>query len=221
MGTDFSFPLSWRDVPENIYVSIRFVYSAVASAEIRAKQGFLRARGAWTSSRLHLPGTRWISQDMAPHASIPLDYVPAGVVAAGPIVLRSAPAAEQDPDLERWMRRAPTVLVNLGSLFRYNAEHVSAMARALCALLDRVDGLQVLWKLHTEEGDGGSGNDDDDDDTLLRLLPALLSPIRAHIDSGRVRHTDWITADTSALLETGHVAAFVHHGGANSYFEAI
>ena len=40
------------------------------------------------------------------------------------------------------------------------------------------------------------------------------------IDADRLRITSWLVPETVALLSSPDIAAFVHHGGANSYFEA-
>jgi hypothetical protein len=41
------------------------------------------------------------------------------------------------------------------------------------------------------------------------------------IKEGRVRIETWLKAEPNALLGSGNVVASVHHGGANSYFEAV
>lgn len=206
MGTDFSFPVPWKNIPENIWLTVRLIYSAVRMSDMRAKIKFLRDNGALSSPGLHSPNVLWISQDMAPHAGIPLDYTPKGVISAGPIVLHSRPAIEQDCDLVQWLQRSPTVLINLGSHFRYSRERISTMAQAIGSFLKQVD-MQVLWKLGPESPE--------------EVNPETLSPIQRHIDNDTLRHVDWISVDTLSLLETGYVAGLVHHGGANSYYEAI
>jgi hypothetical protein len=37
----------------------------------------------------------------------------------------------------------------------------------------------------------------------------------------RVKVMQWLTIDPTALLETGDIAAFVTHGGANGFHESI
>lgn len=46
-------------------------------------------------------------------------------------------------------------------------------------------------------------------------------PLQAHLDSGRLKLSTWLEADPTSILESGHVVAFVHHGGANCYHEAV
>lgn len=152
---------------------------------------------------IHQPGNGvFISQDTAA-ASIPLSSVPANVTTTGPIVISVASAAEQDIDLTLWLRRAPTVLVNLGSLFEYDADTASSMAGALEVVLRRTS-VQVLWKMNTCL-----------DDKDWRPL------VEEFIETDRLRVSKWLTVDPAALLETGDIIASVHHGGANCYHEAI
>ncbi|KAH8163600.1 hypothetical protein CIB48_g4642 [Xylaria polymorpha] len=121
-----------------------------------------------------------------------------------PIIFDAEPAAEQDPELVAWLSRAPTVLVNLGSLFTYPEHHATAMALAIEEVLAKTD-VQVLWKMAKEEGVP-------DNYTL---------PVKSLIDQGRLRVVDWLTVSPASILETGHITASVHHGGANCYHEAI
>jgi UDP:flavonoid glycosyltransferase YjiC (YdhE family) len=138
-------------------------------------------------------------------ASIPLEFTPPNVTSAGPIILNDEPAIEQDPELTAWLARAPTVLVNLGSLFTYTEEQATTMAQAIADLLARSD-VQVLWKLAKESTYT---------DTRYKMS------VRSDIKKGRLRTTDWLSVSPSALLGTGHIVASVHHGGANCYYESV
>jgi hypothetical protein len=72
----------------------------------------------------------------------------------------------------------------------------------------RNNGVQVLWKLKTQTAK------DQDDDTATKIL-------QAEVEAGRVRIVSWLKADPSAILRSGSIVCSVHHGGANSYFEAV
>lgn len=78
------------------------------------------------------------------------------------------------------------------------------MALAIEEVLAKTD-VQVLWKMAKEEGVP-------DNYTL---------PVKSLIDQGRLRVVDWLTVSPASILETGHITASVHHGGANCYHEAI
>jgi UDP:flavonoid glycosyltransferase YjiC (YdhE family) len=41
------------------------------------------------------------------------------------------------------------------------------------------------------------------------------------VRTGVVKVVEWIEAEPSAVLEAGSVACAVHHGGANSFLEAV
>jgi hypothetical protein len=117
MSSGFSFPIPWYQIPENIYLNARFIYSIMAGSSIRRKQAVLRKHGLKEPidfMRLHRPDVPWITMHTE-GAAIPVDVVPENVTSAGPILVHSAPAEQQDPEMVAWMKRAPTVLINLGS----------------------------------------------------------------------------------------------------------
>ncbi|KAI8955602.1 hypothetical protein F4801DRAFT_272837 [Xylaria longipes] len=204
IGCDFPFPVPWRKIPENFYFTVRFIYGVLTRPGSKETKQYLEAHGIEDSVIIPRPADRpWISQNM-PEASLPLDFVPPNVTSTGPIIFDSEPAVEQDPELVAWLSRAPTVLVNLGSLFTYPEHHATTMALAIEEVLAKTD-VQVLWKMGKEEGVP-------DNYTL---------PVKSIIDQGRLRVVDWLTVSPASILETGHIAVSVHHGGANCYHEAI
>jgi len=137
-------------------------------------------------------------------ASIPLDFVPPNVTSAGAILLDSGSAEEQDPGLVNWLKQSPSVVVNLGSLFKYDEERARTMALAIEIVLEKTD-VQILWKM----AKGSSFNDD------------YALPLKEYLSQARVKIMDWLTIDTLPLLESGYVVASVHHGGSSSYNEAM
>jgi hypothetical protein len=139
-----------------------------------------------------------------PEASVPLAVVPQNVTCAGATILDPASAKEQDPELVEWIQKAPTVVINLGSLFKYTEERARIMALAIDKVLGKTD-VQILWKVAKGSGFG--------DDFAL--------PLKHYQDQGRVLVTDWLTVDTFSLLETGYVVTSVHHGGSSSFNEAM
>lgn len=118
MTSGFAFPIPLREIPENIYLNIRFIYSLIMMPALSAKKVALRERGLADPLNflsLHRSDVPWITMNTE-GAAIPVDVIPANVTCAGPIVLSSAPAAEQDAEMAAWVKRAPTVLINLGSM---------------------------------------------------------------------------------------------------------
>ena len=66
----------------------------------------------------------------------------------------------------------------------------------------------MLWKLKPEETSENNGRES---------VNAILGQ---ELENGRVRIERWLQADPVAILTSSYVVCAVHHGGANSYFEA-
>lgn len=113
--------------------------------------------------------------------------------------------------MEKWLCRGPTILLNLGTLFAVEKEDAKNMALAVKEVLeqDSRQKLQLLWKLTKHP------NDPDD------MYDEAIAPLDQLVSKSRVRITSWLNAEPLALLESGHVVCTIHHGGANSWFEAL
>lgn len=131
-------------------------------------------------------------------------FVPPHVTPCGPIVRPFEPLEKIDPELSIWLRQGPTLLVNLGTHVVFDPDLIAQYAAGLKTLLNRRPDVQVLWKLKTKED-----------------VTEALSIIADDIQSGRVRIEGWLQAPPIAILKSGHIACMVHHGGSNSYHEAI
>ena len=174
---------------------------------ISAKREFLEAHGVPNPINfygLHRPDVPWITQTTSA-ATIPVDFVPENVTCTGPITVSATTAEEQDRELLQWIRQKPTVLINLGSAFTYSRTQTRQMIEGIQRVLETTD-LQVLWKYKA------SVNLVDFD------WPSLVEQLQA---TQRVKVMQWLTIDPTALLETGDIAAFVTHGGANGFHESI
>ena len=140
-----------------------------------------------------------------PEADFPMDFIPSHIKICGPLAMEITPAEELKPIIA-WLQQAPTILINLGSLFKYNQQRAGVMADAIARLLEEEElDVQVLWKFN-KLGDY-------DDSVFARIQP--------HVNSGRLKMERWLQADPLALLRTGFIALTVHHGGANCYQEAV
>lgn len=121
----------------------------------------------------------------------------------GPIMLPAKSVEEVDKELAQWLRNAPTILINLGTLYVDTTESARSMASVLAAILSQ-SGIQVLWKLkynHLHD---------------IQFMQSLQSVV----DQDRIRITAWIKPETSAILAHADILAIVHHGGMNTFFEA-
>ena len=139
--------------------------------------------------------------------------VPQNYSSTGPILLPTQPLKVIDPALEAWLARAPTILINLGSHVLFDEELASEFAKAIHNLLTSKTGMQVLWKLKSKPESNIRSS--------FKSRTGPFSIISQEMENGRVRITDWLAAEPIAILSSGHVAAVVHHGGANSYYEAV
>ncbi|KAL8382118.1 hypothetical protein RB595_006075 [Gaeumannomyces hyphopodioides] len=216
MASGFPFPVPWRRIPENVAILAKMTYHVAFPPGLEEKRRRLREGGLLNPlsfEQMRRDDVPLITQDIE-GAMLPLTYLPSNVTAVGPIAVSVAPAAEQDPELVAWLARGgPTVLVNLGSTVRFSERQARVMARALAVVLDKgPPGTQVIWKFRKLKLPPGEPQYADD---------VVEGPLRRFIDQGRVRLPNWLTVDPTALLESGHIAVSVHHGGANVFNEAV
>lgn len=151
-----------------------------------------------------------------PELDYPLQSHPR-VVPCGPIIAKARPVSECDPKLSAWLGNAPTIYVNLGSLYQLSEERAAEFAKGLQMVLSRLDVLrpdsaptQVLWKLKR----AGTYDVNSRDCKVHSVLGGELT-------SGRVRITDWLETPPISILKSGNILCSIHHGGANSYYETI
>ncbi|CAG9996412.1 unnamed protein product [Clonostachys byssicola] len=156
MSSGIKFPLSLSSIPENIWINFNIIPTILGGPDLTEKGHTLHG------------------------ASIPVDLIPTNVTCVGPMVLDSAPVAEQDADMAAWLAKVPTILINLGS----------------------------IWKLKKFN----KFTDYSDDH---------LTPVKPFIEKARLMVVDWLDVDPPSMLNSGHVLAFVHHGGFNCYHETV
>ncbi|KAK8135475.1 hypothetical protein PG984_003415 [Apiospora sp. TS-2023a] len=203
MSSDIPFPVPWHRIPENIYLISRFIYSVYIAPRWTSSATLLKGRGIHTPTQVRDGRALYIAPHI-PGGTLPLDAIPKDTMGTNSIVLRSAPAAQQDAELANWLENAPTLLINLGSVYVYSEESASIMAQAIQAVLAQTE-VQVLWKLAPDSEFGDE----------------FKAPLKGYIAGDRIRISSWLPIDAMAMMETGHIIASVHHGGANSYHEAL
>lgn len=142
-SSGFSFPVPLKNIPENIYMNIRLIYTLLQTPALSAKKAALSERGLKEPInflKIHRDDVPWVTMNTE-GASIPVEVVPRNVTCAGPILLSSVPVAEQDAELAAWLKKAPTMLVNLGSLMA-----VSTCFRlpSFCLSLNHIMGRRIL-----------------------------------------------------------------------------
>ncbi|RAK79081.1 UDP-Glycosyltransferase/glycogen phosphorylase [Aspergillus fijiensis CBS 313.89] len=210
-GTDFPYPLPWSLVPSNTRAAMDVAKLYRRSGRQRQIREWRKRHGiqgrfpfadSWRPDRFHLaPGLKELDWPME---------VPENVLPCGPILLPVAPVKTQDPELHRWLHRAPTILINLGTLYAPDPVMARNIASGVRSFLDsRTDKFQVLWKLpkHTQD--------------CAHVFEEAEEILAAEIKDDRVRIQPWFQVEPLAMLQTGQIVCSVHHGGANSWYEAI
>lgn len=177
--------------------------SVVALNQARHARGIAGDLGSFTPWVEKIP----ILTPMLKELDLPMN-IPSNVHNCGPILTASPPLETTDPELLEWLMKRPTVLIVLGTHFEAYTETVQEQARGLQILLQRSPDVQVLWKLKREASSEKTGQQ------------SLEDIIGTEIKNDRIRICSWLKADPVSILASGHVICSVHHGGANSYFEA-
>ncbi|KAI9162828.1 Pectin lyase 1 [Paramyrothecium foliicola] len=206
MATGYPFPVPLKLIPHNILFQLRLIWGLVNNPDLNRMRDYLTQKGVKDAINLRF-GAEGVPSFMAtlPEANLPLEVYRDGTKFFGPVVVETAPAEEQDPDLALWLKRAPTMLINLGSMFQFSRERAEAMIGALTIVLADMQDVQVLWKFRK------AGNYSDE----------VFEPLQGYINNGRLRIETWLKADPVSLLRTGDITVSVHHGGAGCYHEAV
>ena len=125
--------------------------------------------------------------------------LPPHIRQCGPIL---RPAAPVDGEIGAWLARhgMKTVLVAFGTHFRVDEAYAKSIYAGLASILAVRGDIQVLWK-------------------LAKYGQYCLPDTSQWGD--RVRVVEWLESEPVDLMRTGKVVALVHHGGSNSYHEAL
>jgi hypothetical protein len=135
-------------------------------------------------------------------------YISENVTCCGLILLGSPSLSELDPELEIWLQKGPTLLFNLRSNKVSDTTLSRSLATAMRILLDQDPRVQILWELRPDRGN----------ETKEASIDDILSK---ETQSERVRIRGWLKAEPGAMLRSGLIVCSVHHGGADSYYEAV
>jgi hypothetical protein len=180
-----------------------------------------------------LPGQKILVANR-PEIEFPM-VVPQHVTPCGPVMRPAPSVAEVDPELDAWLRRGPTVFISLGTHRFMDEDEAVEMAEVVRRVLDADDErksedvggvrgrLQVLWKLKKVETDQNYGSLKQYVGKDFGTEPGgrIHGVLGEALDSDRVRVVDWVKPQPSAVLQTGQVVCSIHHGGANSFNDAL
>ncbi|EPE25405.1 UDP-Glycosyltransferase/glycogen phosphorylase [Glarea lozoyensis ATCC 20868] len=234
VSSGFPYPVPWSLVPANIYLKISIVFVLLTSPKMKE---LMRFRKSQNLPALPPVFNTWQMENHYLVPSIPETDFPCqikdNVYPCGPILLPVPSVAEADAELEAWLGRNPTVLINLGSHIRMDNEMIKEFAVALKVLLDRHQDIQILWKLKTSGGlslPSTKNEDKRQNDSAIKpkkesytdtFDPTSLDAVSTEIQASRVNITEWMSVDPLAVLQSGHIICSVHHGGSNSFHEAL
>jgi hypothetical protein len=195
-------------IPANIYLIFSLIFTLVLSKPLKVKNAYLKQHDHNPALPFSTPDNdktiTWLLPSL-PETDLPLAFIPENTIPCGPIIMDFAPVATSDAELSKWLSRRPTVVINLGSLYRFDEGSARSMLDGIEYLLERVKDVQVLWKMSAER----------EEDAWVGEMRKL-----GHGD-GRIRIENWIKAEMGAVLASDTVVLAVHHGGASSYHEAI
>ena len=206
LATGISFPISWSDLPKNIMAVFNCVWKLVTSPDIAELNKYRNAHGlpgqlprmdkaVTRATHVICPGVREVE--------FPL-VMPDFLGLYGPIVLDTTPIEIADPELNQWLGRGETVIMCMGTHFHHTESHVKAVISGFLSAISHDSKTQFLWKLSEKY-------------KFESLIEEMLKDPR---DKERFKIVDWFEADPASIMKHPNVVAFIHHGGANSYFEA-
>lgn len=233
IGAPFQYPIPWRQVPLNVLL----IFFALLVSMLDPHQSKIqRYVGEHTNPPAKLttlnglslgPPSRGVKILVANRLALefPLKVLPPHVIPVGPIIRPVPKLEEVDPEMCSWLRRGPTVYVNLGTHVAMSEGSALEMAWALRSAInawrerERTDKdlgtLQVLWKLSLELGCDGNLPKEQ------HVQQSIRSVLGQEIEDGHVRIVKWIEAEPIAVLAEKTIVCAVHHGGANSFLETI
>ncbi|KAJ7600412.1 hypothetical protein C8J56DRAFT_910200 [Mycena floridula] len=203
LASDLCYPLSWKDTFKSIYVTLRRISLLFSTTEAKEMSMMRKKHNLSEYPDIVSGYTKEVDYLNPSLDCTDFPFIcPANVYRCGPLVLDTIPIVEADPELAQWLSKAPTIFICLGSHHQYTETDVRGILGGL--LTDLPAQTQVLWKLR------GS---------FESLIEEMF--LKHGTKPGdRFRILDWIGPDPASVLQHPNVLCSVHHGGANSFFEA-
>lgn len=246
LASGLPYPLPWYLIPLNIYFMLYILLYIITAQPTKNLTAYVRQHTNQTATPLTLnllnrfppPGVKYLVANL-PELEFPHLRIPPHLVPCGPMVRPAPTVSEVDPDLASWLARGPTVYINTGTLHQTTEWDALEIAHSLRALFDRsaqaqydttaaysdsekeektsrsstrvmAGNLQVLWKL-TKRGQYAAA------EKGSRIHGVL----EEELDSDRVRIVPWLYQEPPAILAEPSIVCTIHHGGANSFLEAV
>ncbi|PLB47923.1 UDP-glucoronosyl and UDP-glucosyl transferase family protein [Aspergillus steynii IBT 23096] len=203
----YPYPVPWYLIPLNIFLTIKIALIIMGNQRVRKLRDYRNKHGIPGPNPLFAspPGDKTpYLLVTTPAADFPC-FVPQNFTLCGPIVRPCAPIAQESPQLAAWLSLRPTVLVNMGSHVTCSPEQERQFAEGFRMLLDKRRDVQILWKLKRRG----------------ERQESALDCLREAIEGNRVRIESWLSVEPICVLLSGQVKCMIHHGGSNSYHEAV
>lgn len=194
-----------RSIPTNIYLIyklFRLGYFTSSVADLQRARNEAGIPGNLTTKFTNFRTDVQYLVPSTPATDYPLE-TPPNITGCGPIIPPFNPLSNTDPELAEWLCARPTLVVNMGSHVTYDAQQFREVKAALRACLRLRPDMQVLWKCQTVSPPLADEEDEEDIGARIRILA-------------------WLPATPVAILAASpSVLAYVHHGGSNSFHEAV
>lgn len=207
MGTGWYYPLQLWLRPLNIILVLAFALSFLFDPTHRRKMAARKEAGYFAP---YLFEARPLTMCMGlPELEFP-GVRPSHVIPVGPILLPSSALNIVDPELDAWINHPKaegmfTISFALGTHAVLNQLQAEELLRMFSELMEQRSDIRVIAKIMR------AGTYD---------LP-LLDELEGQFGSHRLKIVEWMQADPISLLRTGKVDLSIHHGGSNSYHEAL
>ena len=193
------------DFSVNIMAALVLIWKMVTSPEVSELVKHRNAHGL--PGRLPMEAGYGNALHAICSAVRELDFplvLPANLGLYGPIVLDTDPVEVVDPELNRWLDRGETVMMCMGTHFHYTESQVKAVISGFLSAVGHDSNTQFLWKLSDK----------------LKFEHLIEEVLKHPRDKERFKIVDWLEADPISIMKHPNVVAYIHHGGANSYYEA-
>ncbi|OTA59681.1 glycosyltransferase family 1 protein [Hypoxylon sp. EC38] len=207
VSSGFRVPLALSEILPNIYL----IYNLIKISYFMPRvTDFIKAR-----NDRGIPGNLSTKYNMfdfnllyltqgRPQTDFALDFIPDNLIGCGPILPPFEPLEKADPELAKWLVRRPTVIINMGSHVTYKGNQIGEVLSTIQEIVNRHPNIQILWKCPKPSKEEEQPTVDKD------------------LFGDRIRILSWLPSTPVACLTASKsILAYVHHGGSNSFHEAI
>ncbi|KAI1141417.1 glycosyltransferase family 1 protein [Hypoxylon sp. FL0543] len=207
VSSGFRVPLALSEILPNIYLIYNLIKISYSMPRV---MDFIKAR-----NKRGIPGnlstkynmfdfdTPYLTQGR-PQTDFAFDFIPDNLIGCGPILPPFEPLEKADPELAKWLVRRPTVIINMGSHVTYKGNQIGEVLAAIREVANRHPNIQILWKCPKPSKEDPQPSVD------------------TELFGDRIRIMAWLPSTPVACLTASKsILAYVHHGGSNSFHEAI